>query len=90
LTGVQAGDCKLLNQISGMTISVKWWKVDSLNFWTKFGVYKDVLLKDKLCVRIVVSGLISAGWPCSWLLVEIRCRLTRQGVSERESLNELF
>jgi len=31
-------------------------------------------------VQIVESGLVSAGLPCSWLLVEIRCRLTRQRV----------
>jgi len=30
------------------------------------------------CVKIVLSGLISAGLPCSWIDVEIRCRVTRQ------------
>ena len=30
------------------------------------------------CVRIVDAGLVSAGLPCSWVDVEIRCRLTRQ------------
>jgi len=30
------------------------------------------------CVQIVESGLISAGLPCCWFGVEIRCRLTRQ------------
>ena len=30
------------------------------------------------CVRIVESGLASAGLPCTSLVVEIRCRFTRQ------------
>ena len=30
------------------------------------------------CVQIVAAGLVSAGLPCSWVDVEIRCRLTRQ------------
>jgi len=29
-------------------------------------------------VKIVDAGLISAWLPCSWLGVEIRCRVTRQ------------
>ena len=33
---------------------------------------------DKLCVQIVEAGLVSAGLPCSWLEVVIRCRVTRQ------------
>jgi len=28
--------------------------------------------------QIVEVGLVSAELPCSWLLVEIRCRVTRQ------------
>jgi len=31
-----------------------------------------------LCAQIVESGLVSAGLPCYRVLVEIRCRLTRQ------------
>jgi hypothetical protein len=30
------------------------------------------------CVKIVLSGLISAGLPCCRVDVEIRCRVTRQ------------
>ena len=29
------------------------------------------------CVKIVESGLVSAGLPCFWFDVEIRCRFTR-------------
>ena len=32
------------------------------------------------CVQIVEAGLISAGLPCRWFLVEIQCRVTRQRV----------
>ena len=32
------------------------------------------------CVKIVESGLVSAGLPCSWFLLVIQCRLTRQVV----------
>jgi len=35
-------------------------------------------LKFYLCVKIVESGLVSAGLPCCWVQVEIKCRLTRQ------------
>ena len=35
------------------------------------------------CVGIAVSGRISAGLPCSWLVVEIRCRVTRQGMNDK-------
>jgi len=31
-------------------------------------------------VKIVELGLVSAGRPCLWLVVEIRCRFTRQRV----------
>ena len=30
------------------------------------------------CAQIVESGLASAGLPCLWFDVEIRCRVTRQ------------
>jgi len=30
---------------------------NSQNFWIKFGVFKDVLQKDKLCVQIAASGV---------------------------------
>jgi uncharacterized membrane protein len=30
------------------------------------------------CLQIVESGFVSAGLPCWWIDVEIRCRLTRQ------------
>jgi len=40
------------------------------------------LQKDKLCVKIVLSGSVSAGLPCSWLDVEIQCRVTRQLVCD--------
>jgi len=30
------------------------------------------------CVGIAVSSLFSAGLPCFWLVVEIKCRLTRR------------
>ena len=43
----------------------------------------DVLQKDNLCVGIAVSGLVSVGLPCSWVDVEIQCRLTRQLVIKR-------
>ena len=33
---------------------------------------------DKRYVKIVESGSASAGLPCSWLFVVIRCRFTRQ------------
>jgi len=32
------------------------------------------------CVKIVESGSASAWLPCRWLVLEIRCRLTRQRV----------
>ena len=51
---------------------------DSQSPLTKFGVFKDVLQKDNRCLRIVESGLSSAGLPCSWVEVVKRCRLTRQ------------
>jgi len=35
---------------------------------------------DKLPLRIVMSGLVSAGLPCFLVEVEIKCRLTRQRV----------
>ena len=38
------------------------------------------------CVRIVESGLVSAGLPCSWLELVIKCRLTRQLVVGVETL----
>ena len=58
-----------------------------------------VLQKDKLCVQIVMSGLVSAGLPCSWFGVVSKCRLTRQlggngdGVSQSDFiliLNAIF
>ena len=30
------------------------------------------------CVRIVESGLVSAGLPCLWLIVVGNCRFTRR------------
>jgi len=33
------------------------------------------------CVWIVLSGSASAGLPCYWLVVVIRCRFTRQLVA---------
>ncbi len=45
-------------------------------------ITKQKLIADfHPCVRIVESGLVSAGVPCCRFLVEIRCRLTRQLVS---------
>ena len=44
------------------------------------GSLKVVLQKDKRYVKIVDSGLVSAGLPCLWLEVFIRCRVTRQRV----------
>jgi len=29
------------------------------------------------CAQIVAAGLVSAGLPCLWVQVEIRCRSTR-------------
>jgi hypothetical protein len=31
-----------------------------------------------VCAQIVESGLVSAGLPCSWIDVVMRCRFTRQ------------
>ena len=41
------------------------------NSWIKFGVFEDVLQKDKLCVKIVESGLVSAGLPCYWVPIKL-------------------
>ena len=40
-----------------------------------------------LCVKIVESGLASAGLPCSWDEVVIQCRFTRRLVRD-EVLND--
>ena len=37
------------------------------------------------CLQIVLSGLVSAGLPCCRLVVEIRCRFTRQLVAVGQS-----
>ena len=39
---------------------------------------KVVLQRDKRYVKIVDSGSASAGLPCCWLEVDIKCRFTRQ------------
>jgi len=52
-------------------------------FESSLGSLKVVLQKDKLCVQIVESGSVSAGLPCLWVQVAIKCRLTRQRVIKR-------
>ena len=44
----------------------------------KLNVYITSLVDFTRCVKIVKSGSALAGEPCSWLDVEIRCRVTRQ------------
>ena len=41
-------------------------------------VFDLVVLEILLIRRNCVSGLLSAGLPCSWLLVVGKCRFTRQ------------
>ncbi len=42
------------------------------------------------CVKLVESGLVSAGLPCSRLLVEIRCRLTRTHYLQKSATSWRF
>jgi len=82
LTAAFARACMRLTRLAGgaesdRAANAASFELLGLHLFVKCGVYLDVF-KMHTCVKIVLSGLVSAGLPCSWLDMVIKCRFTRQ------------